>query len=96
MKSQINRLLTGSLLVLTTILLTGCSGPNLFDRFGNLWSYGICSTIIVILDIVALVEILGGDRPKGDKILWSLFIIFAPVVGCLVYFFLSRDKKKKK
>ena len=80
--------------MLSALLLTGCSSPNLFERFGGLWSYGICSTIIVVLDIVALVEILGGNRPKGDKILWSLFIIFAPVIGCLVYFMLSRDKKK--
>lgn len=79
-----------TLLGALTVLLTGCGGPNLFDRFNNFWSYGLCSTIVVVLDIIALIEVLGSDRSTGDKILWSLVIVFFPILGCILYYFFGR------
>jgi hypothetical protein len=30
--------------------------------------------------------------PDGEKIVWVLVIIFLPVIGCILYFFIGRPK----
>jgi hypothetical protein len=80
--------LAGALLAALT--LTGCGGPSLTDRiFSPRW--GICGTIVIVLDVIALFEILSDDtRDVGNKVIWTLFILFIPVLGCIVYFLLGR------
>lgn len=78
-------------LALTGLLvLAGCSGPNLFDRVGSFWGYGLCSAVVVILDVVAILEIAGKDWTFGRKLLWALLIVFFPVGGLLLYWFFAR------
>jgi hypothetical protein len=89
--TPIRRLLSPApLLALGALFLAGCGGPTLFDYFNSFWGGGLCAAIVVILDIIALVELLGSSRTTGNKVLWSLFIIFFPFLGCLVYFFFAR------
>lgn len=84
--------LGAALAVVFMLVLTGCGGPNLIDRFGNFWSYGVCSAIIVILDIIALVEVFGSEnRTTGDKILWTLVIVFFPLGGLILYYMFGRE-----
>ncbi len=91
MTSRLNtRLLAISTLFASSVLMMGCGGETLFGKMSHFWSNGICGGIIVILDVIALVEVYGSDRTTGDKILWSLLIIFAPVIGCLLYYFFGR------
>ena len=91
MQQRLQLLLPSALVALSTLLLAGCSGPNLFDRFGNFWSYGICSAIVVILDVIALIEVLGDSgRSTGDKVLWGVVILFFPILGCILYYFMGR------
>lgn len=73
-----------------SLFLAGCAGPNLFDRILYFSSNGFCLAIVVILDIIAIVEVSGSKRSTGDKVLWSLFIIFFPILGCLVYYMAAR------
>jgi hypothetical protein len=88
----LQRYLGAALGVVFVLLLTGCGGPNLIDRFGNFWSYGICSAIVVILDIIALVEVFGSEkRTTGDKILWTLVIVFFPLGGLILYYMFGRE-----
>ena len=47
-------------------------------------------TIILILDLIALVEIFGSSRGTGDKLLWALIIIFFPILGCILYYMMGR------
>lgn len=72
-----------------SLLWAGC-GPDLIDRVNNIWSYSCCGIIIVVLDVIAIVEVIGSNRSFGSKLIWSLFIIFAPVLGCVVYYFFGR------
>lgn len=74
---------------LIATVLSGC-GPNLFERVGNFWTLGCCGTIIVILDIIALIELAGSAKTTGSKVLWALLIIFFPVGGCILYYFFGR------
>lgn len=79
------------LLAPLTVLLTGCGGPNLFDRLQQP-RWGLCGTLIIVLDIVALVDLLGGDddRSFASTVIWALLIIFAPVLGVILYFLFGR------
>ena len=73
-----------------SLLLMGCGGANLFDYFNNFWSLGCCGVIILVLDVIALLEVAGSARSLGSKVLWALLIIFAPILGCILYYLFGR------
>lgn len=75
-------------LLLAPLVLAGC-GPNLFERISGFWSLGCCGTVVVVLDVLALFELVGSSRSTQDKVLWALFIIFVPVLGCICYYLFS-------
>jgi hypothetical protein len=78
-----------ALLGIGTVMLSGC-GMNLVDRIQQP-QWGICGTLVIVLDIVALVDLIGDrGRSAANKIIWSLVIIFMPIVGVLLYFFIGR------
>lgn len=77
------------LLGTATLLLAGC-GPNLFERLQNIWTLGFCGTVIVVLDILALIELANSPRDLSSKALWALLIIFFPVGGLILYYFFGR------
>lgn len=74
-----------------SVLLTGCSGRNLIERLSSA-SWGFWGTIIIVLDLVALVDLLGdGTRSTANRAIWMLLIVFMPILGVVLYFFLGRD-----
>jgi hypothetical protein len=80
-----------ALLAPLTLLLTGCVGPDLIDRITRP-RWGFCGTVVIVLDFVALFDLLGdGARGTTNKVLWSLLIIFFPVGGVVLYFLLGRE-----
>lgn len=88
---QKNGLFVALTLLTSTVLLAGC-GPNLIERVGNFWALSCCGVIIVVLDILALLELAGSTRSTGDKVLWALLIVFFPVLGCVLYYFIGRKR----
>jgi hypothetical protein len=48
------------------------------------FSFGL---IVLVLDIWAVVNILGSSASGGAKILWTLLIIILPLVGFIIWFF---------
>lgn len=51
---------------------------------------GLLGLIILILDIVAIVDIIKSSKDTGKKILWLLLVILLPVVGLILYFLLGK------
>lgn len=51
---------------------------------------GLIGLIVLILDIIAIVEILQSGRAVGEKLLWILIILLLPLLGVLLYFLLGR------
>jgi hypothetical protein len=47
--------------------------------------YGILGLIVLILDIVAIMKIMGSHATPGMKILWTLLILFLPIVGLIAW-----------
>jgi hypothetical protein len=80
-----------ALLAPFSLLLTGCGGPDLIERMAQP-RWGICGTLIIVLDIVALIDLLGDEgRDTTGKVIWTLLIVFFPVGGVILYFLLGRD-----
>lgn len=74
------------------LLLTGCvgcGGPDLIDRLSRR-EWGCWGTAVVVLDLLALVDLLGGDTyGTTGKLLWTLLIVFFPIGGVILYFLLG-------
>lgn len=47
---------------------------------------GIIGLIILILDIWAIVKVIGSSATTGMKVLWVLVILFLPVLGLILWF----------
>ncbi|KAI6713826.1 hypothetical protein PZA11_003268 [Diplocarpon coronariae] len=60
---------------------------------GNAWKFGsgggIIGLIVLVLDIVAILEIVKSSRPPLRKVLWALAVFFFPIIGLVVYYFFS-------
>lgn len=72
-----------------TLALAGCGGTTLFDYARNPFG-GICSLIILILDVIAIVEVINSSKSTGEKVLWCLLIFFLPVLGLILYHFFGK------
>lgn len=46
---------------------------------------GVGGLIILILDIWALVSIVGSNRGTGSKVLWILLVLILPVLGFIIW-----------
>lgn len=82
-------LLPSALVALMALVLAGCN-TNLFNEVVNFWSLGCCAGAAIILDIVALIELAGSSKPTSTRVLWALLIIFAPYLGCILYYLFGR------
>jgi hypothetical protein len=87
LRSRLYRLL----LVPLAVLLAGCGGPDLIDRISQP-RWGLCGTLVIVLDIVALVDLIGDEaRSTTGKVLWTLLIVFFPVGGVILYVLFGRE-----
>ena len=50
---------------------------------------GILGFIVLILDIYAIIKIVGSSASTGLKIVWVLVVLFLPVVGLIAWFILG-------
>lgn len=57
----------------------------MFYRYGSL-----AGLIVLILDIIAIVEIFRSSKDTMAKLLWTLLILFFPLVGVIIYYLVGR------
>ena len=55
----------------------------------NLNVGGPLGLIILILDLWAIVSTIGSRASTGTKVLWVLLILFLPLLGVILWFFLG-------
>jgi Phospholipase_D-nuclease N-terminal len=53
---------------------------------------GLLGLIILALDIWAIVTILKGGGPAGNKVLWILLILILPVIGLIIWLLAGRSR----
>lgn len=51
--------------------------------------YGLLGLIVLILDIVAIVKVIGSNASGGRKLVWVLLILFLPLIGLIAWWFLG-------
>ena len=49
----------------------------------------ILGIIVLILDIWAILKIVGSSASTGSKILWILIILILPIIGFLIWYFMG-------
>jgi hypothetical protein len=52
---------------------------------------GLIGLIILVLDIIAFIDILGGRGSAQHKLLWFLVVFFLPVLGMILYFVIGKN-----
>jgi len=48
--------------------------------------------IILVLDIIAIVDVVKSSQDTTKKVLWILLVLILPVVGMVLYFLLGKKK----
>jgi len=46
----------------------------------------VLGVLVVVLDVIALVNIIASSMSGAGKLLWALIVLLLPVVGMLLYF----------
>lgn len=47
---------------------------------------GLIGLIILILDIWAIIKVVGSSATTGMKLVWVLVILFLPVIGLILWY----------
>ena len=53
---------------------------------------GLLSLVILVLDIVAIIDVIRSTMDTGKKVLWIILILVLPIIGLILYFFIGRKK----
>lgn len=70
-----------------SLTLTSC------DRRDDFGSYTIWGALILILDVIAMIDVLRQNWPLGKKIIWIAIIYFLPVLGLILYYLIAGRNK---
>jgi len=46
---------------------------------------GIGGLIVLVLDIWAIVSIIGSSASTGSKVLWCLLVVLLPILGFIIW-----------
>ena len=47
---------------------------------------GIGGFIVLVLNIWAIVSIIGSGASTGSKVLWTLLVLVLPIIGFIIWF----------
>lgn len=50
----------------------------------------LASLLILVIDVIAIVDIVKSSHTTEKKILWIIAVVLLPVLGPLLYFLLGR------
>jgi hypothetical protein len=51
---------------------------------------GLLGLLILVLDIIAIVDVLKSSLDTGKKALWIILVIILPVIGMVLYFLIGK------
>jgi hypothetical protein len=51
---------------------------------------GILGIVVLVLDIIAILDVMKSSKPTGQKILWGVLILILPVIGLIAYYVVGK------
>ena len=51
---------------------------------------GILGLLILVLDIIAIVDVIKSSMDTGKKALWIILVLILPVIGMVLYFLIGK------
>jgi hypothetical protein len=48
--------------------------------------------VVLVLDIIALVDVIKSSVDTGKKVLWVILILVLPIIGMVLYFLVGKKK----
>jgi hypothetical protein len=55
---------------------------------------GLWGLIVLVADVWALVNILQSGADTGTKVLWTVLVIFLPVLGFILWYFIGPKTRR--
>jgi len=52
----------------------------------------ILGLVVLVLDIIAIIDVLKSSMATGKKILWIILILVLPFVGMVLYFLIGKKQ----
>jgi len=52
----------------------------------------LIALLVLIIDAVVIIDILKSNKDKEKKILWIIAVVFLPVLGPVLYYFIGKGK----
>jgi len=53
---------------------------------------GLLGLVVLVLDIIAILDVLKSGTDSGKKALWIILIILLPVIGLILYYLIGKKK----
>lgn len=50
---------------------------------------GLLGLILLVLDVWAIVKVIGSNASDGKKVLWVVIILILPLIGLILWFLLG-------
>ena len=50
---------------------------------------GVLGLIILILDVWAILKVIGSNASMGGKVIWTVAILILPIIGFVVWWFIG-------
>ena len=52
--------------------------------------YGLIGLLVLVLDIIAILDIIKSSLSGAAKIVWVLVVLFLPVIGMILWFLIGK------
>ena len=52
----------------------------------------LIALLVLIIDAVVIIDILKSNKDTEKKILWMIAVVFLPVLGPVLYYFIGKGK----
>ena len=53
---------------------------------------GLLGLVILILDVIAILDVVKSSMDTGKKVLWIVLVLVLPIIGMVVYFLVGKKK----
>ena len=53
---------------------------------------GILGLLILVLDIIAIIDVIKSSMDTGKKALWIILVLILPVIGMVLYFLIGKKQ----